>query len=81
MNNGTWFGCKAVLVVLFLTTGNAGYAATERSNGTIKTFFEEWRLPGDEHAGMAELGVSHRFTQNFSAGFGSWMAVTGKRGG
>ncbi len=44
-------------------------------------FFEEWRLPGNERTGMAELGVSHRFTKNFSAGFGSWMAVTGKRGG
>ncbi|MEI7696498.1 MAG: hypothetical protein WCI64_12755, partial [Chlorobium sp.] len=80
-NKYTWFGCKAAFVLLFLTVCNAGYAATPLPNGTIKTFFEEWRLPGNECTGMVELGVSHRFTKNFSAGFGSWMAVTGKRGG
>ena len=32
-------------------------------NGRIQTFFEEWRLPDEEHTGMAEVAVSHRFTE------------------
>ncbi len=81
MDKHAWFGCKTVFVLLILAVCNAGYARASLPNGRIQTFFEEWRLPDEEHTGMAEVAVSHRFTEYFSGGFGSWMAVTGKRGG
>jgi len=67
----------------FTAPVNAAADSVQRpeNNFAVTATYEEWDLPGDERMGMAGLGVSHYFTDNFSMGVGSWMAVRGERGG
>jgi len=50
-------------------------------NGELIAIYEEWRVSDDENMGVVGLGVHHYFSDYFSLGVGSWMAVRGERGG
>ncbi|MCG8343432.1 MAG: hypothetical protein MI684_11435, partial [Chlorobiales bacterium] len=51
------------------------------SNSYLNATYEEWEVSDDENMGVVGLGVHHYFSDYFSLGVGSWMAVRGERGG
>ncbi|MCG8344729.1 MAG: hypothetical protein MI685_06155, partial [Chlorobiales bacterium] len=51
------------------------------SNSYLNAIYEEWEVSDDENMGVVGLGVHHYFSDYFSLGVGSWMAVRGERGG
>lgn len=77
-------------VLLFLAAGllitvpaGAAFASdsSKETNNSISAVYEEWEVSDDESMGVVGLGVHHYFSDYFSLGVGSWMAVRGERGG
>lgn len=68
-------------VLCFFGTGSIAQAEDERMRFETKMAYESLSLPGSESMGMLGFGVERTLGQNFSAGVGTWTAVSGDRGG
>lgn len=74
-----------VLVVVLLLGARPCVAAGEGQDaavlGEVRGVYERLELPDGERMGLVGLGLRHAFSDVFSMGIGSWMAVDGDRGG
>jgi len=68
-------------MLCFFGTGGTALAVEDRMPYETKMAYESLYLPGSESMGMFGFGIERTLSENFSAGFGTWMAVHGERGG
>ncbi|WP_287374055.1 hypothetical protein [Prosthecochloris sp.] len=85
MNRPVGFSVLLFLAVFLLVVSSVKPAFSSDSstvpNGYLNAVYEEWEISDDETMGVVGLGVHHNFSDCFSLGVGSWMAVKGERGG
>ena len=81
MTRPVGFSVLLFLAVFLLVVSSVKPACSASSNGYLNAIYEEWEISEDETMGVVGLGLYHNFSDFFSLGVGSWMAVKGERGG